>query len=192
MSPRQEKPLTENSKSLAESLAAVFGGRPKVFSYWDEPETSCVHVLSCKDSYQKNVTSYATLGLSDYRLWEGFGVEFVAAFGGSFDGAPNIVSTAAFCVINSGWKPHPGAIFYDIVGMYYPTGPMQNLLLADPFLWRDMRTLELSGRKIAFLHLVAISEAEARFHESEGYDALAVKFEEAQIDVFNLGRPSVV
>ena len=57
-----------NRKEIANIELGVFGGTPKVFRYWDEKEEKNVDVLSCVDSPFSGITSYATIGLSEYSI----------------------------------------------------------------------------------------------------------------------------
>jgi hypothetical protein len=55
----------------------------------------------------------------------------------------------------------------------------------------DLTTLELEGKTVAWLLGVPISDGERSFAEENGGDALEALFEEHQIDIFDLTRPSV-
>lgn len=189
--------ISESNKVLARRLAGVFASKPQVSRYWDDNKKSSVDVLLCENAPQENVNSYGTLGLSDHPLLNngedvGLRVEFVAACGALYDELANILSTAAFCVINSGWYASPGAIFPDIVSMYRKDTAMKHLMFTPPFLWDDLKTLELDDKTVAWLLLVPISEKEYQFAENNGSDALEDLFVEKQIDVFNLDRLSVI
>lgn len=189
--------ISDSNKSLAQMLASVFRAKPRISRYWDEEERSCVDVMVCEHSPQENVFTYATLGLSDHPILNqgkdsGIRVEFVGAFGATFGEGANIISTAAFCVVNSKWEVRPGAIFPDVVGMYRKDSAMKHLLFCPPFLWEKLTTQELDDKTVAWLMLVPISENEYRFAEEKGSDALEDLFVEKQIDVFNLDRPSVL
>jgi hypothetical protein len=188
---------TESNKTLARKLARVFGGKPLVSRYWDEAERSHVDILLCEDAPSPGVVSLATIGLSDHPLVEegkdiGVRAELVSAFGASFEEGANIVSTAAFCVINSGWKLRPGAVFPDVVRMFRSCGEMRHLLFTPPFLWEGLTTEELEDKTVAWLMAVPISENECRFAEQNGSSALEDQFVKHQIDVFDLNRASVL
>jgi len=185
--------VSDSNKILAKTLVGVFGVKPQISRYWDEKERSFVDIMVCEHSPQPNVFTYATLGLSDHMLTnERTRVEFVGAFGAAFKESANIISTAAFCVINSKWEVRPGAIFPDVVCMYRNGSEMKHLLFCPPFLWNNLKTQELSDKTVAWLLLVPISENERRFAEENGSDALEGLFVEKQIDVFNLDRRSVL
>lgn len=185
--------ISDSNRSLAKTLAKVFGGKPTVARYWDEHGRYYVDVMTCEDSLQENVISYGTLGLSDHPIREEkLRVEFVAAFGVKFEEGANVLATAAFCLIRSKWQAQPGAIFPDVVGMYRKGSDMKHLLLCSPFLWDELVTQELSDKTVAWLLLVPISENELRFVEANGSSALEDLFVEKQIDVYDLDRRSVL
>lgn len=189
--------ISESNKSLAKTLAGVFGTKPQVSRYWDDNKKSSIDILLCANSPQEYVYSYGTLGLSDYPLINkgedvGFRVEFVAACGARYDEFANILSTAAFCVINSGWYASPGSIFPGVVSMYRKNTDMKHLMFSPPFLWNDLKTLELNDKIVAWLMLVPISDKEYQFAEINGSDTLEDLFVEKQIDVFSLDRLSII
>lgn len=189
--------ITESNRTIARTIANVFGGQPSVVSYGDEQENSSVDLLTCIDRPQKGVSSYSTIGLSDspnLRNGKDIGVrvEFLGSCASSVEAFPNILTTAAFCMINSSWPCYPGAIFPDVIAMYDCSRTMRHLLFVSPFLWEDrLKTLEFEGKTVAWLLAVPISEGEFQLAESEGSDKLEDMFEENQIDIFDINRPSV-
>lgn len=87
-------------------IAAAFGGKPAVTRYWDDNHHhNALDILACTDQPTDDVTSYATLGLSDTPLIQD-GTEFPArvellgACASKVDFCPNALSTATFYVIN--------------------------------------------------------------------------------------------
>jgi hypothetical protein len=119
-------------------------------------------------------------------------VELVAAFGSEFQEGANIISSAAFCIINSHWDVYPGAIFPEVVRMYRKETEMKHVLLCPPFLWDNLTTQVLPDKTVAWLMLVPISESECRYAEEHGSESLEEIFVEKQIDVFDLDRASVL
>ncbi|WP_367987508.1 suppressor of fused domain protein [Vibrio sp. NTOU-M3] len=190
--------ISESNKIIARVALAAFGGKPNVAAYWDEAEKHSVDLLTCKDQPQKGVTSYSTIGLSDNPIHNDgveidLRVEFVGACSNSISDFGNIVTTAAFCVINSKWPCSPGMIFPDIVDMYNCSKTLKHLMLVSPFLWEDrLQTLELDSKTVAWLLLIPISEAEYKYAQLEGASMLEALFEEHQIDIFDINRSSVI
>ena len=190
--------ISQDNKIIARAALAAFGGKPNVAAYWDEAEKSSVDLLTCKDQPQKGVTSYSTIGLSDSPINnEGveidLRVEFVGACSSAISDFGNIVTTAAFCVINSKWPCSPGVIFPDVVGMYNCSKTLKHLMLVSPFLWEDkLKTLKLDSKTVAWLMLIPISDEEYKYAQVEGSSKLDGLFEEHQIDIYDINRPSVI
>ena len=190
--------VTPENKKIAQEILKAFGGRPTVHRYWDDDRKSHVDIAVRKDSPERGVTSYATIGLSDSPLlYDGkqlpFRLEIVGACGDLFQGFDNALGTAAFCIINSGWSCYPGAIFPDILSMYDCSNTMRHFFFVPPFLWGDtLRTLHLETKTVTWLLAVPISEEESVYAEQKGAEKLENLFEEKQIDIFNLERPSAV
>jgi hypothetical protein len=192
-------PPTDDEKRIARHEAASFGGGFRVQTYWDAPEGHFVDILAAADAPGSGVTSYATIGLSNWPLYIN-GVEYltrlelVGACATTVGAFPNLMSTASMFVIKDRWACYPGAIFPGLVGMYPGlSSTMNDLFFVPPFLWDDgPATLSLGERTVAWLQAVPISEAEHGFAERFGTDALMDRFVQAQIDVFDVSRPSLI
>lgn len=189
---------SEANKGLARESAKVFGGKPKVTRFWDDDHKSSVDLLSCEDRPTRGVTSYSTVGLSDWPLYRGdeeypARLEMVGACATASERYANALATAAFCIINSQWFCYPGAIFPDILTMHEASSTMRHLFFVPPFLWEtELETMTLESKTVAWLQAVPISEQERELVDSSSPDALETLFEEHEIDVFDLDRPSVV
>ncbi len=197
---RNDKP-TKDQKEIYKTLVETFGGDPRVILHGDEKEKSFVNIFKSIDKPQVGVTSYGTLGLSDYPLIKDgkefdTRVELVGACGSNFKDFENILATAAFSVINSKWFCCPGAVFPDVVSMYKASKTLRHVFFAPPSSWEGSaklnKTIQLETMKLTWLLVVPISEKEYRLVENEGAKKLENLFEEKRIDIFNLNRPSVV
>ena len=190
--------VSDENKTIARTAAAVFGGKPRVGRYWDPDEVSSVDVLDCADRPQENLVTYATIGLSDTPLIDDgreldLRVELVGVAPLVAKEYPNALSTAAFCVINSGWFCYPGRIFPGVFARYALSNTLQHALFVSPFLWEGrLVTMELPSKKVAWLQMVPISESEQEFASKNGSERLEDLFEAAQVDVFDLNRDPVV
>ena len=190
--------ISKDNKILAKTILKVFGGSPQIHRYWDDAENSHVEILNCHKSPQHNLNSYATIGLSDHQLLvegkpQDFRLEIVAACSSDVSEFPNILSTAAFCIINSKWSCFPGAVFPDVVEMFDCSKTMKHLMFVPPFIWEnDLESLSLETKTIAWLLALPISEKEFQFVEDFGPARLEEVFQGEQIDIFNINRPSAV
>jgi antitoxin YqcF len=189
--------VSASNRTIARTAAAAFGGKPSVTRYWDDNHHSSVDILACLDQPTEGVTSYATLGLSDTPLLQDGAefpvrVELLGACAGNVDFFPNVLSTAAFYVINDRLFCQPGAIFPRVVEMYDPEITMKHLMFVSPFVWGDApQTLELPDKTVAWLLAVPISDGERHYAETNGAEALEDLFEQAQVDVFDIDREPV-
>lgn len=151
------------NKTIAKTLAHVFGGTPRVQKFWDDNREQSVDILRCENQPQKGVTSFATIGLSDWPLIQDgeeypVRIEILGVCGSTFQCFDNAISTAAFCIINSGWFCSPGTIFPDIFTMYKNSTSLQHMAFTSPFLWgSDLKTLEFPEKNVAWLLAVPIS-----------------------------------
>lgn len=194
--------ISDDHRRIADAVLDAFGGElPKVMRYLDEPEEHHVNLAMAADVPVAGVTSYSTLGLSDTPLVDagkefGLRVELVGGCESVYDKFANVLSTAAFNIIKDEWFVYPGRIFPEVVAMYYPDLSMRHLLFLSPSVW-NLDALELSDKTVAWLHAVPISEDEARYASRQAQvsgddQALEKLLIRADIDAFNLDRPSVI
>jgi len=95
--------------------------------------------------------------------------------------------------MNSEWFAAPGVIFPECVSMHISDASMAHVLFVPPFLWGErLTTLTVGERQVAWLLAVPISSEERALAESKGAEALELALEEAQIDLFDVNRDSVV
>ncbi len=185
------------NKQIAQLSQKAFGGKPKVFKYWDKNNESSIDILSSKDNkYADDVMSFSTIGLSDFSIGyenneKPLRVELVGA--SDFECFPNVLSTCAFNIINSKFECHPGAIYKDVVNMYLPNSSMKHILFISPFLWEDkLKIVNFEKKQVAWLMIIPISEEEKSYADKFGVENLEDIYEEKQINVFDLERNSII
>lgn len=191
--------VNPDNKVIAKTVAKVFSGKPKVFQYWDNDNRSNVHILEASDSPIKGVNAYSTVNLSDHEIWygkkvfEGGRVELLGACNAEFQCFGNIISTAAFNIINSKHFCCPGVVFPGIVRMYKESRTLEHLYFAPPFLWGNQpETLKFESKTVLWLMVVPISDAERKFVEKEGPLLFEKALEKKKADVCDLNRKSIV
>jgi hypothetical protein len=190
--------VTIANKTVARIMASAFGGTARVTNYHDNDERSSIAILSSADRPHDGVTSYGTIGLSDIPIpgnstTPPLGVEIVGACDSLCTQFGNVIATAAFCVINSRWVCQPGAIFPDVVQAHVPSTTVPHLLFAgSPFLWEELRAQRVEGKTVAWVLAVPISTLERDLASRRGTEELEGLFEQAQIDIYDLDRSSVV
>lgn len=187
---------SENKKIISMTIKA-FSKEPNYMTYWDENNKSHINILEFTDDDADDVC-YSTIGLSDYANGNPYNdsdtrVEVVGISLKINDKFPNILSTIAFCMINSDWDCYPGAIFPDVVKMYGHSNTMKHILFTPPFLWEDvLKTLEFKDKTVAWLLAVPISEAEYKYAETYGTNKLEELLEFNQVDISDINRLSAI
>lgn len=189
--------VTTENRQIARRLASVFSGAPQVNRYWDEARKSHVDLISSSDRPYEGVVSYGTIGLSDHPLIQEekefpVRLELLGVSRDVYGEFPRMLTTAAFCVINDLWFCSPGSILRNAVDMYDSSLSMKHFMFVSSFLWEGLEKMEFESKSIVWLLAVPISENERVYAEKNGTDALEDLFEKEQIDVFDLGRSSVL
>jgi antitoxin YqcF len=192
---------TQENLEIFHAILDIYGdqcGKCITRSYWDEIKQNWIDIVTYPNSPFEDVTSYATIGLSDFSIGKKvgdiqLGIEIVGACNKKFDKFPNIMSTCAFNIIVEHSSCFPGCIYPDLIDMYMPESSMKHILFMQPFGWnKEFHTLEFPTKKVAWLLTIPISEAEYQYARKKGAEALEIFFEKKQIDIYDLNRKSVL
>lgn len=190
---------SDRQREVARLTAAAFQvEKPSIIRFYDENQASEVGILVAPDSPEKGVTAYATIGLSDHPLLRegkefGTRVELLGACSSTTPGFENVLSTLAFCVINSKWFCAPGIVFPDVVSMYGLSATMSDIFFASPFLWEDrFGSRDVVGRNVAWLMAIPISKTESELAQKLGPAELERALSEREVSVSDVHRASVV
>lgn len=184
------------NKKVAQNTINFIGGNPKVAEFADDANLKRIDILKCIDTPQKGVQTCASIGLNctDIGLTcndKKIRVEIVGASDILIERFENIVASVAFEIMDA-QRCFPGYIVKDVIEQYIPDCEMKHILLTDPFLWEGAKGIVAGDIMIEWLMLVPISEAEYGFACENGVDMLEEKFEESDIDVYNMYRKSVI
>ena len=193
--------VSEEARQIAQLLATTFrvgpaaDAKPDMRRYGDKDDKGTVDLLSCADSPTQGVTAYGTVRLSEYPLGHAndLRVEIIAAFPTAVPDFAKVITTCAFNVINDSAPLWPGVIHGQAMAMYDLSPTLRHIMFVSPFLWgEDPKTLKLPDRTVAWLMAVPITEAERAHAAIHGSNALELLFEEKDINIFDVARPSVV
>jgi hypothetical protein len=190
--------VSVENKAVAKHVLKAFGGTPRVQAYHHDTENLGVDILRCDDRPCSGVTSYSTIGLSDHVLLKDgkefpVRLEIAGACAPAYHFFANIMASAAFCIMRTRRLYYPGSVMPDYVREYYPSTTVPHLYFTAPFLWEDsLKTLDCGTKKVSWLLAAPISDAECRYLQEHGDEALEDLLEKHQVDIFSLTRPSVV
>ncbi|MCX7113286.1 MAG: suppressor of fused domain protein [Proteobacteria bacterium] len=189
--------ITPDNKQIAKRLLNAFGGgNPKVQQYNHDNAELHIDILSIAGNPDVDITSYGTIGLSDFLMPWGNGefptrIELCGASLTSFIEFPNVVASAAFNIIRSGIVCHPSLVMRDYVKEYNQDTQLPHLYFTSPFFWEDdLKTVTLSEKTVSWLLCFPISEAEAEFLSKKGEDSFESLLENQEIDIFDTSRQS--
>lgn len=188
--------MIATNKLIANNALKIFNARPRIFRYADEREEKTVDLMLCESCPDEGITSYGTIGLFNCNIGltyeeKPLRTELLGACASSIEDFANIVTTAAFEIMD-GKCAYPGYIINDIVSMYIDNSDMEHILLTYPFLWGDVHNSVFDDITVAYLMAIPISGKEKEYCLKNGLDALECVFEEKQIDIFDIFRPSAL
>jgi hypothetical protein len=191
-------PISPENKKIAHYVASAFGGTPRVVEYINDSDTLSVGILSCSDRPVKGVTSYATIKLSDHRMnWKDgefpARLELVGMCLSTAEFFANILSSAAFTIMQSDKVYRSGTAIPYVVEQHYPESKLPHLYLTEPFIWKhDLKKFDCGTKNVTWLLVLPISHAEYLYLTEHGKHALESVLQKENADFSNLGRMSVV
>lgn len=190
---------SKENKLVAAAINETLKGKLSIGRYNDEDEKNIITIITSNNSPQKGVNSFGTVGLNDIEIgFEEEGgkeirVELLGSAYKEFEMYPYILSNCVFKIINEQIPCYPGAIYKNMVSGVFPGKAMKHILFKSPFLWGgNPKEIDFRDIIITWLYAIPISDEELKFAEEVGFDNLDEKFEEAQIDIFDLNRESVI
>lgn len=184
-------------KAIAKKEFNIIGGeKPKVTKFWDYKDEKNIDILCCQDRPFEGVSTYATIGLTDVNIGlfsddKRLSIEIIGACDAREIEFPNILASVAF-EIDENQEGGYGYIISDVIKQYMSESELEHIYLTSPLLWEGFDTVEFEDRKVAWLLMIPISEKEKEYAIEYGIDALEEKFEEFDIDIFNLKRKSIL
>lgn len=188
--------ITPDNKALAKYVAAAFKNAPSVREYLHDDLPLKVDLLSAIDVEDTKLIAYSTIGLSDTSLKWGDGefptrIELCALADSSSLLLPNVIASAAFNIMRTGFVCRPGSVMQGYVAEYYPNSSLRHLYFTSPFLWEEqLKALTLPTKKVSWLLCFPISDAENDFLSENGEDEFESLLESTGIDIYDLDRPS--
>lgn len=195
------QPAPAYLREIYNEFKTVFGGgKPIVDRYAENDDDPLwVDVMRTSDCPQAGVTSYATLGMSRFDngglVSDGkpLRVEVLAACQSEFVHMADGLSSCALNVAKSGYQVTPGVIHPNVLNLYVSGIVLKHLLLVPPFLWESAPTVrDFDDFTVAWLMAVPVTDSEIEYARQHGSGQLEARFEERQIDVFDINRPPVV
>jgi hypothetical protein len=197
MSKKGRKFSPEND-IIIKYVIKAFGGTPNLDKYAHDELDLTINILYCHNQPSIGLTSYSTIGLSDYPMMGVSGefatrLELAGACETSVDFFPNILASAAFTVMRTGQIYYPGFVMSNVISQYMDTCMLSHLYLTAPFLWKDdLKTMDCGTKKVSWLLAMPIYESEYYYLKKYGDHKLEELFELHEIDIFNLNRQPVV
>lgn len=190
----------DENKILAKITHKAFGSQSnaRVIEYLNDDETLKIPMLICPSHPQQNLTAYATIGLSDYSMYQDncefpTRLEIICVGNTDLNWLPNALSTAAFYIMKERWLCHPGATLVDILDGYAGDSKLKHLYFTSPFLWEtDLKTIDLTNKQVAWLLAIPITNNEYEYRKQNGDEKFEELMEKNNVDVFDLTRESIV
>lgn len=176
-------------------MRSAFGAETKVVRFGDDDGVSDCFVVSGANCPVEGVTSYSSVGLSRTAQRVGSAevkVEVVAACASDTPHIDNLVASCVFESVKNRTSIIYGAQIPDIVDQYGISRTLRHVTFVAPFLWHGLGKLEVDGQIIHCLLMLPISDAEQAYLKRHGIESLEALFDEAQIDIYDINRSSVL
>lgn len=179
--------------------ARLAPGRTEVRTHRFAGRTEEALILRAPDCPVEGVTSYGSVGLSAMPQRVGDRAVPVELIGACASDVPAFGEVIASCVVTrlvTGANLVYGTVIEELRALRPISSTLRHVTLVAPFLWDSfgggIAKDRVGTTDIYWLMVLPISEEERTFLRGNGIDALESLFEEAEIDVFDIDRPSAV
>ncbi len=192
--PSRREP-TETEKLIGRYVRSMLGTDTSVHRYADDHEAHDLFIATGSNWPIEGVTSYGTIGLSNYPVPVGcdrVNLELLGACATATKNFDNVIASCAIERMKNGSPITYGSTIRDVVAQYAISQTMEHVFFASPFLWEGFAPRFFAGTEVHWLMAIPISESELAYLEGHGSNSLEARFEAAQIDVFDISRPPVV
>ncbi|MDX3989105.1 MAG: suppressor of fused domain protein [Achromobacter sp.] len=186
---------TPFERDLGRTIREKFGATTKVVLFADDERENEVFIVIGENFPQNGVTSYASVGLSKNRQRVGendLRVEIVAACATATPRIDNLLASCVLDTAKNGSAIVYGSCIKNIVVQYQISDTLRHVTFVAPFLWQGLDKLLVDGEDVYCLMMLPISDAEMRYLEGRGIDALENLFNQHQIDIYDINRPSIL
>lgn len=188
--------VSEQSKYLAKYLRGIFLGEANVKKYSIYGESISVDIMTINDCPSPGIITHSTLNLSSHSLnlwYEGREVraEIVFPTQNFYSTAPSILSTCALSIVKGDVILDYGTVAPNVLEVYGEKFNMKHIMFSAPFIL-DLKLKKFEEFFVTWFQAIPISQVEYRFLKENGVDKLEELFEETQVDVFDLDRPSAI
>lgn len=193
-----ERNFSEDDNAIYQTVETNFGRKAAISHHRDEHQKNVIVLAAAKNCPRQAIHSYATIGLSNHSIGVVFGsiplgVEMLGACRQEFEKFPDMLAAVSFDILGTKTRFHPGAVVKDVISRYYPQLEMKHILFVPPYGWnQEFLTLELKTKRVGWLMALPISEAEWKFYKESESGELEELFAENQVDMYDLGRKSVM
>lgn len=181
-------------RDLGRAIRSEFGAATQVVRFGDDGGANDCFIVTGTDCPISGVSSYGSVGLSRKAQKVGttdVRVEILAACASITPHIDNLLASCVFDSVKNGSNIIYGACIPDIVSQYGISRTLKHVTFVAPFLWQGMNRLTVDGQAVHCLLMLPISDSEKNFLQGHGIEALENLFNEKQIDVYDINRPSI-
>lgn len=195
-----ETTLEGHGLAIAEFLEARLApGRCEVRTHQFAGRSEEALILRAPDCPVEGITSYSSVGLSSVPQRVGDRAVPVELIGACASDVPTFGDVIASCVVTrtvTGANFVYGTLIEELRTLRSISTTLRHVTLVAPFLWDSfgggIAKDRVGKSDVYWLMVLPISDAERDFLRNSGIEALEELFEEAEIDVFDINRPSAV
>lgn len=189
--------MTTEKPIIRQSLTEVFGELSECHQV-DAHEGVRVDIVKAEDSPHGGVVSYATVGLSVVPIGYisnnvSLGAEIVSAADSRYERYVEVLASCVQDIFHLKFKLFPGAVYKNALQSVFPELGVKHLIFDTPHGWEnDLLSLNLGTRHVAWIMAVPVTDAELDLFNKSDSGALQDRMEASGVEIYDLGRESVV
>lgn len=188
---------TLRSLEVRDYLLSVFGNpKAEVYAHDNSKGTLRIGIIHAPDTPDEGLTTYATVNVNEAEnRFDGTNIpaELIGVVESGNDHFANAIGTVAANCMGDGLSLAPGVVHRNALANYPGLAPhLPHMLMTYPIdFGEEFSKIPTSQGSVYGLQAMPISEAELNYLQDQGFDALEEAFMEADIDYYDLTRPSI-
>lgn len=188
----REKP----EKRIQKYLSKAFVGDDEILEFPPDSGEETIRVLKTLHpdgvTYLGSIGGFARQMRSSFFVERKLRVELISAVSTGYE---DLMSSLLVSLVKRMGDPKceykPQTIISNVISL--DGSEMKHIYLCDPFLWANgLPSISIDGLTVAFLHVLPISEAEARYLSEFGPNEFENALEAKNVAYYDLGRISSV
>jgi hypothetical protein len=191
--------VSAKNKEIAKFLRSLVSNPPQVNTISGDDGLS-VDIAVFEDFPEAGIRTYSTIGMSDivFREEEGKEIDFRLEIVASDDLDNEVIPDILFEVYahakeHPDWICTPGSVLENVIEPWRPDSDMKHAYFTNSFFVEQLNEVKVfDNTKVIWVMMIPISDKELEYLDENGEDAFETMLEDAEANILDIDRESVL